>query len=152
MKKFKPTPEQKAHIKSLDCECKKKDAKKRFRIQNKIEFYGYELKRDVFQYSIDGLKVMLNASLKKHTQKINQIEVKAEEVVKEENQTYKNLWNELKLNSVLTTKITMFLNERPQQGEYIRIIDLNGHTTNLKNIVITDKENGSFEIVGEVVK
>jgi len=84
MKKFKLTPEQKAYIKSLDCECKKKDAKKRFRIQNELKFYEYNLAKEIFRYSTKDLKNILIDFRERYNQKINQIEVKAEEVVKEE--------------------------------------------------------------------
>jgi len=84
MKKFKLTPEQKAHINSLNCECKKKDAKKRFRMQNELEFYNYNLTKDLFDYSINVLKGILKATIVLNQEKINQIEVKAEEVIKEE--------------------------------------------------------------------
>jgi len=89
MKKFKLTPEQKAHIKSLDCECKKKDAKKRFKIENELRFYGCPLKVSIFSYAMKDLKESLIRWKDYYNEITNQIEVKAEEVVKEEN---KDVW------------------------------------------------------------
>jgi len=83
MKKFKPTPEQKAYIKSLDCECKKKDAKKRFKIENELKPILYGEDKDLSVFTLKQLKKTLKI-FREQNFKINQIEVKSEEVVKEE--------------------------------------------------------------------
>ena len=76
MEKFKITPEQKRYIKTLDCKCKKKDAKKRFKIENELNFYNFKLDRDLFYYSMNSLEDIFYSVRMVEQEKINEIEVK----------------------------------------------------------------------------
>jgi hypothetical protein len=75
MEQFKTTPEQKRYIKTLDCKCKKKDAKKRFKIENELNFYNFKLDRDLFYYSMNSLEDIFNSVRIAQQEKINEIEV-----------------------------------------------------------------------------